>query len=187
MNLYGEKVFLRPLERKDIDAGLYHKWINDPEVTRYLEARLWPQTYDRMLKYYENIGLSNDNFLMAICINEVEPPVLCQGAHIGNIRLGPINWVHGFAEIGLFIGNKECWGIGYGTEAIRLLSDFAFDQLNLHKLTAGILDPNIGSILAFEKAGFSTEGTLRRQYWDKDRYIDDVVMCKFATDEEQND
>ncbi|HEY1157453.1 MAG TPA: GNAT family protein, partial [Arthrobacter sp.] len=81
--------------------------------------------------------------------------------HIGNIKLGPINVHHRRADIGLLVGDRACWGKGYASEAIAILSDFAFGRLGLHRLTAGMYAENEGSARAFEKAGYAREGLLR--------------------------
>ena len=59
------------------------------------------------------------------------------GAHIGNIKLGDINWIHRFSELGIMIGDKRYWGKGYGEEACKLVLAYAFDRLNLNKVILG--------------------------------------------------
>ena len=98
--------------------------------------------------------------------------------HIGNIKLGPISWKHKNAEIGIIIGEKDCWGKGYARQAIELLSEYAFSKLKLHKLTAGCYANNIGSVKAFEKAGFVQEGRKISQYLCEGKYVDGVLLGK---------
>jgi RimJ/RimL family protein N-acetyltransferase len=76
------------------------------------------------------------------------------GIHVGNIKLGNINWTHSYGDIGLIIGQKDYFGLGIATESISLVTEFAFRHLGLHKVWCGIYKPNIGSIKAFQKAGF---------------------------------
>jgi RimJ/RimL family protein N-acetyltransferase len=78
--------------------------------------------------------------------------------------------------VGLIVGEKECWGKGFATEAIRLVMQLAFAQLGLRRLTAGAYASNIASIRAFEKAGFSREGLRRRHYLCDGEYVDGVLM-----------
>ena len=98
----------------------------------------------------KNFHGNKDNIFLAIVLKDNKK-------HIGNIKIGPINWYHRLAEIGIMIGEKDCWGKGYAAEAISLLADFAFSKLNLHKLTAGCYEQNQGSLKAFQKAGFEVE------------------------------
>src|SRR5262249_39270580 len=110
-----------------------------------------------------------DNVFLAIILKEGD-------RHIGNIKLGPIQWIHRFADIGLLIGEKDCWGRGYATEAIRLVTDYAFCELNLHKLAAGCYDLNQGSIKAFQKVGFIVEGVRKQRFYYRKSYIDEILL-----------
>ena len=85
--------------------------------------------------------------------------------HIGNIKLGPIHWLHRRADLSLFIGERKYWGQGYASEAIALVRDWAFRELDLQKLNAGIYSGNHGSRRAFEKCGFELEGTCGKRWW----------------------
>jgi RimJ/RimL family protein N-acetyltransferase len=127
----GKKIYLRGLERLDLE-GEYFDWLNDREVTKFLNSGGFPNTAEKMEEYYRNIVLSADNAMFAIIDKESD-------GHIGNIKLGPINWLMRIAPLGIMIGNKECWGKGYGTEAIRLVLGYAFNRLNLHKVITGIV------------------------------------------------
>ncbi len=74
------------------------------------------------------------------------------------------------------IGEKGCWGKGYGTEVIELILDFAFNKLNLYKVTAGVVADNLGSIKAFQKAGFEIEGRMKSQDFSDGVFRDAVYM-----------
>lgn len=66
-------------------------------------------------------------------------------AHIGNIKLGPIDMRHGLGEVGFMIGAASAWGLGVASAAIAALSDIARDELALRKLTAGCYSSKIGT------------------------------------------
>ena len=74
--------------------------------------------------------------------------------HIGNIKIGPINWNHMAADVGYFIGSRDAWGKGLATEAVRRVTEFAFEELKLNKCNAGVYSGNPGSIRVLEKAGY---------------------------------
>lgn len=150
---------LRCLCREDV-GDKYLGWLRDPNVNRYLEIRHNPPTnvYD-LMQYVDSVNNSPDNILFGI--------FLLDDTHIGNIKLGSINVINQRAEVGLLIGDKHHWGKGYGTRAIRLISDFAFHDLGLTRLTAGMYEPNQGSYRAFIKAGYHYEGTAQ-DYWQSE-------------------
>ncbi len=166
--IVGEKIYLRGLERTDLE-GEYFDWLNDREVTKFLDSGFFPNTMEKMEEYYSNIALSPNNLMLAIIDKESDK-------HIGNIKAGPINWVTGVASLGIMIGNKEFWGRGYGTEAIRLVLDYAFKSLNLHKVTAGIVANHQASIRAFQKAGFEIEGRAKSQFFLDGEYCDSLYL-----------
>jgi ribosomal-protein-alanine N-acetyltransferase len=153
--LRSTRLLLRPLESSDFNAT-YVGWLNDPDVRCHLETRFQPQTLELVHSYWHAHRDDPASPWFAICL-------LSDGVHIGNIKLGPIHWLHRRADISLFIGEKTSWGRGYASEAIAMLRDWAFGELNLEKLNAGIYAGNVGSRRAFEKCGFELEGILREE------------------------
>ncbi|MEF2144842.1 MAG: GNAT family protein [Desulfovibrionaceae bacterium] len=100
------------------------------------------------------------------------------GSHVGNIKLGPIDPVHKTASIGIIIGEKDQWGKGLATEAIRLMADYAFTRQGVLKLTAGSIGSNKGSIKAFLHCGFEIEGVQRSQLAFEEDREDKVYLGK---------
>lgn len=166
--IIGDQIYLRKIKLSDVDDR-YCKWMNNPKVNQYLESRFQKWTV-RNLKGYVREIKNNPDYLFLAIIEKKE------SKHIGNVKIGPINKVHRFAEIGIIIGEESFWGKGFASEAIRLVIDYSFNVLNLHKLTAGAYENNIASIKAFEKAGFSEEGRRRNYYLYKDEYVDSVLL-----------
>lgn len=168
--LEGERLYLRGVTSEDV-TDAYLRWMNDPEVTRYLESRFFPQTKEGIRSFVESLQGDRDNAFFAIVLKEGD-------RHIGNIKLGPINWLHRLGEIGLMIGEKDTWGKGYAAEAIRLITDYAFRHLNLHKVTAGCYGSNQGSARAFERAGFTVEGLRPQHFFCEGEYVDFILLGK---------
>lgn len=166
--LNGNRIYLREVRLADVNDA-YYRWMNDPEATAFLESRFFPNSLESLREYVAARQQDRDNVFLAIIAKDQE-------RHIGNIKLGPIQWIHRNADIGILIGEKDCWGKGYAREAIQLVSAFAFQALNLHKLTAGAYESNVGSIKAFERAGFVIEGVLKEQVFSKGRYENIVLM-----------
>lgn len=172
--LNGKSIFLRDVSVEDITDDYYY-WLNDQRVNQYLETRFTPQSKFTIRKYVENLLGSKNEIFLAICWRETNK-------HIGNIKLGPINWIHRNADISLIIGDSDFWGLGVATEAIHLVTEYAFHILNLHKLTAGAYEENTGSIRAFEKNGFKIEGVFKDHAFSNGKYVDIVRLARMNTE-----
>ena len=153
--LSSPRLRLRALKADDLNVT-YLSWLNDPEVNCFLETRFLPQTLEALEAYWHAHRDDTASPWFAICL-------AADDRHIGNIKLGPIGWIHRRADLSLFIGERSCWGLGYASEAIELVRDWAFRELDMQKLSAGIYAGNIGSRRAFEKCGFELEGMLRQE------------------------
>lgn len=149
--LFGEQIFLRCLRKHDASEK-YLRWLGDSEITKFLEVRFGPPKSITELKdTIQNVYDSNDSYLFGIFLKE-------GNHHIGNIKLGPINHHHHYAELGFIIGDRNEWGKGYATAAIQLVTNFSFNELGIQKLSAGCYESNIGSQIALKKSGFVEEG-----------------------------
>ena len=166
--LEGKNIYLREVRITDVNDN-YYNWMNDNKVTKYLESRFYPQSKESIEEYVKSIN--NDPSYVFLAIIEREGDT-----HIGNIKLGPINWVHRIADVGIMIGEKTAWGKGYATEAIKLVTKYAFGKLNLHKLTAGCYKENIGSQRAFRKSGYIVEGIRKKHCFCNGKYTDVILM-----------
>ena len=87
---------------------------------------------------------------------------LTGGRLIGFIELDAIQWAHGDAYLAIGIGERDLWGKGYGTDAMREILRFAFEELNLHRVTLTVFEYNPRAIRTYEKVGFREEGRLRQ-------------------------
>jgi len=146
------KVLLRPVTKEDLNAK-YVAWLNDQQVNQYLETRFFPQSHETVTEYWQRIAEDPSSRWFAICD-------AAEGVHIGNIRLGEINWIHRRAELSIFVGNQGYWGKGYAHDAIQCLTDWALRTLGLSKITAWIYAANQASQRAFEKCGYCVEGRI---------------------------
>lgn len=166
--IVGKKIYLRGLEKYDLESE-YFQWLNDQDVTRYLDSGNFPNTIENMEEFYRNTVLSSNNVIFAIVDIESDK-------HIGNIKLGPINWISRISPVGIMIGDKDYWGKSYGTESMELVLDYAFNKLNLHKITLGVVASHDAATKAYEKAGFKVEGKGRSQFYLNEKYFDTLYM-----------
>ena len=74
------------------------------------------------------------------------------------------------------IGEKECWGRGYGTDALRTLVRFGFEEMNLNRIALDVYDFNERAIASYLKTGFAEEGRRRKDIYRDGRYVDVVMM-----------
>jgi len=126
----------------------YVGWLNNPDVNRFLECRFAVHTPESVREFVRGHLLDPASLFCGI------RSVAHSYRHVGNIKLSPIEWNHGQAEVGIMIGDKTIWGKGIGTEAIRVMANIARSELGLHKLSAGLYGSNIASQTAFRRAGF---------------------------------
>ena len=145
--------------------------MNDPEINRFMETRFRQQKQSDIEAYVRR--MRDDPYIHFFAIVDRS-----QDRHIGNIKLA-VNPVHERGEISLFLGDKSKWGKGFGTEAIDLIKDYAFEVLNLRKLTAGCYAVNKGSARAFLKAGFHQEATMKNHYMCDGRVVDGFEFALF--------
>ena len=165
-------ITIRPLQLSDCTQE-YADWLNDPEVNKYLECRLMTHTVDSLRAN-----------LNALYEGTTDRPfaILFDGKHIGNIKIGGVNGHHGYAELGYFIGNRAMWGRGYATQAVKLATRHAFEEMNLFHLRAGFYRSNRASWRVLEKAGYEFMGFYRGQLRGPDGGREDHIFCEATSD-----
>lgn len=163
-------IMLKLLNESDVGEG-YMTWMSDPEVTKYLESRWQSHTLDSLRSFVRTVNDGSTNFLFGIF--DVK-----EKRHIGNIKIGPIHPIHRYGDIGLIIGEKDYWGRGIATMAISLIVEYAFAELNLHKVTASMYEPNQGSYRAFLKNGFNEIGRRKSHCFSQGEYVDLIILEK---------
>lgn len=161
-------MLLRPLERTDLNAR-YLAWLNDPEVTRYTEVGTFPTTAEDLDNYYRSITASKNDVMLAVVDKK-------SGRHIGNVKLGPIHWLHRTATFGILIGEKDLWGKGVGLEATRLMVEYGFERLNLRRIVLGVFAEHEAAVRCYEKVGFKIEGRFREKIFHEGEYKDSLWM-----------
>lgn len=164
----GSLVVLRPLERADLNER-YLGWLNDPEVMRYMETGIFPSTAEDLEKYYSSVRDSKNQVILAIADRKSQE-------HIGNVKLGPIHWIHRSAIFGILIGDRKFWGKGVGLEATRLMVEYGFYRLNLHRIDLGVFAEHESAVRCYEKAGFKVEGRMREDLFHNGEYKDRLWM-----------
>lgn len=166
--LVGKRIYLRPMQMKDVN-GPYFDWLNDYEITRFLETGSFPTTRATLTHYLKSVARHPDNVMLAIMDRKTDD-------YVGNIKLGPIHAIHRRGDMGIMVGNKRFWGKGYGSEAIALILEYGFTRLNLHKITLGVYADHKPAVKAYQKLGFRIEGILKEQLFRDGAYRNKAVM-----------
>ena len=172
----GEHVILRAFERDD--AERCYRWMNDPNIVRTLKSR-YPIAFQNELEWLEG-AMRADATERHFAIERKE-----DRAHIGNASIDDIDWVSRTASFGLFIGEPSAWNKGFGSDAIRTLVRFAFDEMNLQKLRIAIFDYNDRAKHVLGTHGFVEEGRLRREFYRDGAYHDIVILATFREAQSQ--
>ncbi len=162
--LMGRRVLLRE-PREDDGAGLF-RYTSDPEVTRFLAVEP-PGTVDDTLFFIEKCRerrCQGTEYVFVIADVFSDEPM-------GIICLRHIDPAMRTAQIGTWLA-RDRWGSGANAEAKRLLLDFAFDRLRLHRVEARIAVGNARSMRAFERLGAAREGVLRESFYKDGKYHD---------------
>lgn len=165
----GERVRLRAIERGDLAS--FVAWLNDPEVIAGLEIYRPLGMTEEERWFEEQLKGPADELPLAIEVKEEESWKL-----VGNLRLFRIDWRIRQAEVGIFIGDKGYWNKGYGTEAMRLILNHAFNTLNLNRIYLRVYENNERAYRAYEKVGFRLEGRERQAIFQNGRYLDVLRM-----------
>ena len=166
--LKGSRVILKPPERKYIDFFL--KWMSDVETTQYLKMYR-PLTREMEEEWFDNLKNREDLFLFSIFIS------LENGNEriIGNCSIG-VDWKNRVGTSGIVIGEKDCLGKGYGTEAMKLLIKYGFNTLNLNRIQLETYEFNIRAFKSYKKAGFIEEGKRRQAIYVNGKYHDAYML-----------
>jgi RimJ/RimL family protein N-acetyltransferase len=166
----GEHVILRAFERED--AERCYRWMNDPNIVRTLKGR-YPIAFQNEVEWIEG-AMHASSTERHFAIERKEDRM-----HIGNTSLHDIDWVSRTAWFGLFIGEPAAWNRGFGSDAIRTLVRFAFDEMNLHKLRINVFDYNDRAQHILQGLGFVVEGKLERDFYREGTYHDLVILSVF--------
>lgn len=170
MDIMYEGELVRFREIRDSDLEMAQSYINDPEVTRNLSPRIpYLATLKDEKTFFDGISFMKDTYNFAI-----EAKDTCK--YIGGCGINEIDWKNSIATIGIMIGDKDYWSRGYGTDAMKLLIKFIFEQMNINKVKLNVYSFNERAIKCYLKTGFTQEGVLREELFRDGKYHDIIIM-----------
>jgi len=174
VNIVGERVALGPI-RRDL-VPLYQRWLNDFSTLRTLAIPPRPMTMEDEIAWYERAATSD-----ATAVNFTMYET-ASWRPIGNCQWRAIDYRNRTAEYAIFIGDPADRGKGYGTEATRLMVDYAFTALGLHNVMLTSYAFNLAGQRAYEKAGFRVFGRRHECHWMGGRLWDEIYMECLASE-----
>lgn len=165
--LLGEQVGLRAMGPGDADA--LWRWNHDPEVMRWMNDT-YPGTRDQVERWLaERPRNAYGDVLFGI-------EVLDGAALVGLVALRDAEPERGIAELDIYLGEKEYWGRGIATDAVRTACRYGFDAMRLHRVTLTVVTENRAARRAYEKVGFVEEGRLRSSFRRDGVWYDQFLM-----------
>lgn len=150
----GERIVLR--ERRLGDAPDDYRWRSAPDLTRYDAARPLTMSYQQYLALYREELLYPSPYRRSLAIEDES------GRHIGNVMYYNIDTLRQEAELGITIGERECWGRGYGSEAVQVILEYLLGHSGFRRIHLKTLEWNRRARQCFQKAGFVESGRVTR-------------------------
>lgn len=173
--IMGDRVRLRAIQKDDLP--LFTRWLNDPEVQQGLMHYLPFSIHDEEDWFEQTRKRPQDERPMTIEI------ITEKGwLPVGDCGLFNYNWRVRSAEFGIFIGAKEYWDQGYGTDVVNLILKHGFGTLNLNRISLDVFDNNPRAIRTYEKTGFILEGRKRQAHYHDGKHIDILLMSILRDD-----
>ncbi len=174
--LNGERIYLRPLKQKDT-FDIYQN-IRFKKVLKNLLAVPYPYHFKDAKKFvrgHQRLDKGLSYFVFGIIHKKNDCLIGCTGLH-------HVDYFHKTAELGYWLGPRF-WNHGYMTEAGKLVLNFAFRKLKLHRVSANVFTDNLGSQRVLEKLGFKKEGVSRERWLRCSQQKSDIhfsiLACEF--------
>jgi len=167
--LESDRLFFKPLSLAHLGEQ-YLSWLNNPIVYKYLDTG-GGQTIEMLRSYLTDVEQRNILF-WAVHLKQTDE-------HIGNIKIDPVNFRHGFGEYGILMGEPRHWGKGFAKEASLRIIDYCFNVQNLRKITLGVVAKNEAAVCLYKSLKFQIEGVCKKHGLYEGEYLDILRMALF--------
>jgi len=164
--IIGERVTLRRFERGDLPH--VRRWLDDPKLRAEIGARA-PLSEAEAEAWFGRVSTDPGRAWYAI-VTEPDERVVGEA---GLLRMDP-GWRT--TDMTVIVGEPDARGRGYGTEAGRLLLDFAFQYMGFHRVAIGVVAFHEDAVRFWTRLGFRKEGVQREGYFLDGRFHDFVMM-----------
>jgi RimJ/RimL family protein N-acetyltransferase len=175
----GSQIYLGPIDFEK-DPEVESRWTRSAAYLRTLSQKpAYPESPAAIKKRYEKMEKeaeeNHNDFYMAIRANEDQ-------RLLGFLRIFWIEWPHGSGFLKMAIGDEDDRGRGFGSEALRLGLNYAFEELNLFRLSLVVGEDNPRAVQFFKKFGF-VEEVRRRQAILRDGKVFDLLHLGLLKEE----
>lgn len=168
----GQLVKLRAYKEEDIEKATVY--INDEEVKKLMDSNIpFPMTKWQEEEWVRS-RKANTDFTYDFAIEDLKT-----GKYIGGCSINECDVKNRTCVVGIMIGDKEYWGKGYGSDALKVLIKFIFEEVNMNKIKLNVFSFNNRAIACYKKVGFKEEGILKKEIYRNGRYHDEIIMAMF--------
>lgn len=167
------RVYLRALEPEDYKVSI--SWRKDDQIWNMLGGPKYfvSEAYEK--KWVEDTIFNSIDVKLAVCdINT--------GKYIGNVYMTDINQLNRTCVSHILIGGKSYWGQGYAKEALMLALDYMFNERNMNRVQAIVLESNVASLKMHQKCGYQIDGLLRQSVYKNGKYQNQYVLSLLKED-----
>lgn len=172
--LLGERVTLRAYEKEDLERA--RSFFNVLEIRENMVLEIiFPLKAEDEQKWYDGFSANTDKeYSFAITLNET-------GEYIGGCGVHNISGKNRNCMVGIFLGH-DFLDQGYGSEALKILVAFCFNEINVIKVKLNVMSFNARAQRAYEKIGFSVEAIHKKEVYRRGEYHDSIRMVMFKED-----
>jgi len=162
-----KRIYLRALEPDDYKISI--KWRKDDSIWNMLGGTKYfvSEAYEK--SWVEKTIFDSNDLKLAICLVE-------NNRYIGNVYMTDIDNIKRSCHSHILIGEKDCWGYGYAREALMIAVKYMFEERNIHRIQANILESNIQSLKMHQKCGYKIEGLMRESVYKEGVYQNQYIL-----------
>ncbi len=170
INIQDKEISLKTLNQQDV-VGRWWQWFNDKEVTKYMNKGHYRNTPEKQLDFFNKVKNSNQDCVLGIFYNK-------NNIHIGTTAIHNIRNESGIKKgnFGIIIGEKFFWGKGYGTQAWKMMTNFAFNTLDINVIETKVFSSNESSLKVAKKVGFEQKKLIENDITKDGKKIDRIVL-----------
>ena len=167
------RIYLRALEPDDYKTSI--KWRKDDEIWGMVGSPKYfvSEAYEK--KWVEDTIFNSRDIKLAVCLKDANK-------YIGNVYATDIDMISRCCTTGVLIGDHDYWNQGYATEAYQLLLDYVFNERNLNRAQAYVLESNVASLKMHQKVGYKIEGSLRQSAFKNGKYQNQILLSILKED-----